>query len=223
MRKNFEPSMESLLRQREEDNKLSNPSVVEKLDVVERAVSTYQADTGADLEKLMDMIGKVVTKSKMGKKDKVKFVPDEGNRVFADPGFKVDHPFIFFEVIESCPDKEIKPRVRREFIERNDDDKDRKHGMVYGQAFNAVVQFNIFACDYLEANKVMKSLEELLFSYTSYFKQNGISELIFQRRLTDRNLDMFRMNCSVRSLQYFVRYERNYAVYAQEIAGIELE
>lgn len=188
----------------------------------ERTVSTYQANSGADLEKLMEMIARIISKSTKGKKLGIQFMPDEGTRVYADQNFVIDHPYVFYDVISAAPTKEIKPRTRRIFIEDPDSDNSRL-GTVQGQAFDAYVQFNIFACDYLQATTVMKFIEDLLFSYTAYFMQNGIAELIFHQRLTDKNLDLFRQKSSVRSLQYYVRYERNFVTYDQELAGVSIQ
>lgn len=186
------------------------------------SVSLLQSKKSASLDDLMEMISKMVSKSGQGKKLKVEFCPDEGSRIYADQQFEIDHPYIFFNILSANPTNELKPRVRKTFNEDPDEEHSRT-GIVYGQTFEAIVQFNIFACDYLEATEVMKFLEDLLFSYTAYFMQNGIAELIFHKRLTDQNLDLFRQKSSIRSLQYYVRYEKNFIAYNQGLAGASIK
>ena len=69
----------------------------------------------------------------------------------------------------------------------------------------------------------MKYVEDMLFSYTAYFMQNGIAELIFHKRLTEQHLDLFRQKSSIRSLQYYIRYERNFVTYDQMLAGVSIK
>ena len=70
------------------------------------------------------------------------------------------------------------------------------------------MQFHIIASDYRQANKVMNDFESLIFNYTAFFKKNGVAEILFEKHFTDRNLDPFRQNLSIRSLQYYVEIER---------------
>ena len=186
------------------------------------SVSDQQADKSADLDDFVRMVEKIITKSGEGKKLGIEFVPDEGSRKYADQSFEIKHPYVFFNVISATPTNQLKPRVRRVFVEEPDKNASRS-GMVMGQTFEALIQFNIFACDYLEATKVMKFVEDMLFSYTAYFVQNGIAELIFHKRLTDQNLDLFRQKSSIRSLQYYIRYERNLVTYDQMLAGVSIK
>lgn len=220
------PSLEYLLASKRQSSNVADS--LEKTDTrtalqkTERAVSTYRANSGADLEKLMEMVARIISKSTKGRKLGIQFMPDEGTRVYADQNFVIDHPYVFYDVLSVTPSKEIKPRTREVFVEDPESTNSRL-GTVQGQVFDAYVQFNIFACDYLQATAVMKFIEDLLFSYTAYFMQNGIAELIFHQRLTDKNLDLFRQKSSVRSLQYYVRYERNFVTYDQELAGVSIQ
>lgn len=219
MSSSSKPSLEYLLSSRTFfGNAATSIQVEDTSDKDCHAVSLHQAKKSATLDDLMEMISKLISKSGQGKKLNVEFIPDEGSRIYADQNFQIDHPYIFFNVVNAVPTNELKPRVRKTFNEEPEKDHSR-NGIVYGQSFEAIVQFNIFGCDYLQATEVMKFLEDLLFSYTAYFMQNGIAELIFHKRLTDQNLDLFRQKSSIRSLQYYVRYERNFVTYDQGLAG----
>lgn len=173
-------------------------------------IDKQQADKNCDLDDLFAMINKLVVKAL--KKDNVEFNPDEGARFVVDQQVPINHPIIQFDVISYEPKLELKPRVINQFIEESDDKNDRwkRHGQVWSQRFKCVIQFNIIGSDYITANKVMRDFEELMFRYSGYFKQQGVAEIVFKSRFSDKNYDYYRQNLSVRSLQYYVEIERNY-------------
>ena len=158
------------------------------------------------------MVGKAVSKAM--KKKKVEFMPDEGARLTSDMLEKLDHPVITYSVIDMVPKGELKPRIRESINERLSGkinmNADRP-GHVMGQKFKCIVQFNVIASDYKQSDSVMKDFEDLIFTYTAYFKRNGVAELLFSKRFTDQNLDTYRQSASVRSLQYYVEIEQLYA------------
>lgn len=183
-------------------------------------IDKQQADKNCDLDDLFAMINKLVVKAL--KKDNVEFNPDEGARFVVDQQVPINHPIIQFDVISYEPKLELKPRVINQFIEESDDKNDRwkRHGQVWSQRFKCVIQFNIIGSDYITANKVMRDFEELMFRYSGYFKQQGVAEIVFKSRFSDKNYDYYRQNLSVRSLQYYVEIERNYVSYDTDISGV---
>ena len=183
-------------------------------------IDKQQADKNCDLDDLFAMINKLVVKAL--KKDNVEFNPDEGARFVVDQQVPINHPIIQFDVISYEPKLELKPRVINQFIEESDDKNDRwkRHGQVWSQRFKCVIQFNIIGSDYITANKVMRNFEELMFRYSGYFKQQGVAEIVFKSRFSDKNYDYYRQNLSVRSLQYYVEIERNYVSYDTDISGV---
>lgn len=183
-------------------------------------IDKQQADKNCDLDDLFAMINKLVVKAL--KKDNVEFNPDEGARFVVDQQVPINHPIIQFDVISYEPKLELKPRVINQFIEESDDRNDRwkRHGQVWSQRFKCVIQFNIIGSDYITANKVMRDFEELMFRYSGYFKQQGVAEIVFKSRFSDKNYDYYRQNLSVRSLQYYVEIERNYVSYDTDISGV---
>lgn len=183
-------------------------------------IDKQQADKNCDLDDLFAMINKLVVKAL--KKDNVEFNPDEGARFVVDQQVPINHPIIQFDVISYEPKLELKPRVINQFIEESDDKNDRwkRHGQVWSQRFKCVIQFNIIGSDYIIANKVMRDFEELMFRYAGYFKQQGVAEIVFKSRFSDKNYDYYRQNLSVRSLQYYVEIERNYVSYDTDISGV---
>lgn len=183
-------------------------------------IDKQQADKNCDLDDLFAMINKLVVKAL--KKDNVEFNPDEGARFVVDQQVPINHPIIQFDVISYEPKLELKPRVINQFIEESDDKNDRwkRHGQVWSQRFKCVIQFNIIGSDYITANKVMRDFEELMFRYSGYFKQQGVAEIVFKSRFSDKNYNYYRQNLSVRSLQYYVEIERNYVSYDTDISGV---
>ena len=175
---------------------------------------------GADLDDLADMLAKLVSKSM--RKSKVEFSPNEGARPLTDASTKIDSPRIYFSIIDSAPKNELKPRVREEINELTEDKLNRRMGTIYGKRYVNIVQFDIFATDYTEANTVMKNFEELIFNYSSYLKENGIAEIYLQKRFTDRNLDAYRQHFSVRSLQYYVETEKLFARFGEVVESVSV-
>lgn len=181
-----------------------------------------QAQKSASLPDFIQMVSKIVTKGM--RKLHVVFEPDEGARPRMDQDVHLNEPHIFYEVISRVPKNELKPRERQEIYEDIEDDAARRQGRVFGQRFECTVQFNIMASDYKTADEVMRIFEELIFNYVSYFKQNGVAEILFQQQLTDRNLDVYRQSLSVRSLQYYVEIEQLHAVFDEaDIFGVMIQ
>ena len=174
-----------------------------------------KANKSATLDDFVAMVAMLVKKTM--KKDAVEFVPDEGARIELDPKKTLDHPYILFDVISRIPMTELKPRAREVIEERTDDKANARSGMVWGQRQKVIVQFNILACDYVQANRVMNNLEELIFKYTAYLKKNGVAEILFQMQGTDRNLDYYRQSSSVRSLQYMIEIEKLFVQFDSDI------
>jgi hypothetical protein len=61
----------------------------------------------------------------------------------------------------------------------------------------------------------------MMFSYTGYFKRNGIAELFFENQFTDEHYDIFRQTLSIRNLQYYVETEKLHVIFKEKIKEIE--
>lgn len=191
---------ETLLREQEE----AREAYANKLPTVIK--ERLKAEKNADIPDLIEMISQMVT---VGMKElNVEFVPDDGARLIIDPNKKtVKKNYIYFFVYSRVP-LEMKPRFREEIQANVNNGNKRRIGNIYGQKFEAIIQFNIIGCSYEEANKVMTRFEELMFQYIGYFKKNGIIDCVFHKQLTDQNYDVYRNNVSVRNLQYKCQVER---------------
>lgn len=208
---NGKPSFEELLKkdQRIKDTPLS------------RIINTpiMKSDKGCTLEDFIAMVAKFSSKSL--KKLGVIFVPDEGG-VIKDPHNTLEHPVILYKVIDRVPAMELKPRALEQVTEDDNDDINRRHGIIYGHKQKCTIQFDIVACDYKTANQVMTTFEEMMFTYSGYYKSKGLAEIYFLKHFTDKNLDNYRQDLSVRSLQYYVEIQKLITVFDTTIDNIDL-
>lgn len=175
------------------------------------------ADKGASLGNLIEMIDKIITLTMPN----VDFIPDEGKVLSMDAMKDFNKPQITYKVISRKPKKELKPRVR-ETIESDGKNGEDRSGQVCGQKFECLIQFNIFASVYKEAEEVMEKFEELIFSYTGFFKKNGVAELLFKEQTTDDFYERLRETLSVRNLIYYVEIEKLTVIFKEKIKEIEL-
>jgi hypothetical protein len=209
--------LEQLL-QRRNDHSTINTEITR---LVPQDQPRLQSKTGATLPDFIRMVSEIVAKAT--KERNVVFEPDEGARPIVDQDLSLNEPHIFYEVLSRVPCMELKPRERQEILDTDDKGKSRK-GRVWGQRFECHVQFNIVAGDYETADKVMEVFEDLMFNYTSYFKRNGVAEILFEGQHTDHNMDIYRQSLSIRSLQYCVWVEKLHAAFdTEEIDGIITE
>lgn len=178
-----------------------------------------KSQKSATLDDFIGMVAKIVSRTLS--KHNAEFIPDEG-AVIADSAKKLEHPVILYSVISRTPKLELKPRQLENIIEDIDDKGNRRYGSTWSQRQNCLVQFDVVACDYITANEVMSTFEDIILTYAGYFKNNGVAEIIFQKYYTDRNLDRYRQTLSVRSIQYMVEIEKLITVFDTTIEDIDV-
>ena len=177
-----------------------------------------QSIRGATLSDFIRMLSGIITKAT--RERNVIFEPDEGVRIQVDQVKPINEPHIFYSVISRRPCLELKPRERQEINEMDAAGKIRQ-GRIWGQRFECLVQFDIISGDYETSDKVMDFFEDVVFNYTSYFKKNGVAEILFEEQITDRNLDVYRQSMSIRSLRYRVWIEKLHTAFdTTEIDGV---
>src|SRR5574344_1927793 len=99
-------SMENLLRQKEDSN--NNLITTTQTTLNTPMIGKQQANKTADLDDFIRMVGEIVSKTM--KKNNVIFCPDEGARIKTDQSKKIEHPYIYFKIIDATPKGELKPR-----------------------------------------------------------------------------------------------------------------
>ncbi len=155
-----------------------------------------RAEKSASFDDFIEMVSKLVCLTM--EDQNVEFLPDENKHVIIAPDMKTDKTYITYRLISRIPEREIKPMAREEIIEPGINKDDERYGLIYGQRFDCIVQFNIFASEYIIANKVMRNFEEMIFSFTGYMKSKGVQSILFKGQSTDSDFDIYRKTMSVR-------------------------
>ena len=96
---------ERLLRRRDAD---VDRNIVDRID--KQVPKRLVADKNASIDDFILMLSKIV--SKVMKKQKVEFKPDEGIRLTADQAERLDHPYVTFRILDSHPRLVHTARVR---------------------------------------------------------------------------------------------------------------
>lgn len=182
------------------------------------AKEMLRAEKGASFDNFIEMVSKLVCLTM--EEDNVEFLPDENQHVIIDPDIKIDKTYITYRLISRSPEREIKPMAREEIIEPGIDESNKRRGIVYGQRYDCLVQFNVFASEYKTANKVMKNFEEMIFSFTGYMKSKGVQNILFKGQSTDTDFNVYRKTMSVRSLKYEVKIEDLIVIFNDKIQSI---
>lgn len=179
-----------------------------------------KATKNATLTDFIAMVARLCDKAL--KKYRVKFIPDEGATI-ADPAKQLEQPTILYRVIERKPKNELKMRHSEDFSEVIDkaSNKTRK-GQIWSQRQSCIVQFDVVASDYAASDAVMSYFEDMIFTYTGYFKSNGIAEIYFEKYYTDTSIDRYRQYLSVRSIQYFVEIEKQTTIFETTLEDIDV-
>ena len=140
--------------------------------------------------------------------------------ILKDPEIVIDRPHITYRVISRKPKNEYKPIIREEVIEC-DEYGEQRPGVIYGQFFDCIIQFNIFAGENRLANQVMEKFEELMIAHAGFFKQKGVSDFYFREQLTDSEYNNFRETLSVRNIRYYVQIEKLTVIFNRKVNDIK--
>lgn len=139
--------------------------------------------------------------------------------IYSDPK-QITAPCITYGLITKVPGrigkgtKELKPRFRHSY---NDGDQVIS---VYGQRFDIIVQFDIWALTDREADMLELRFEEMMTQYTGFFRENGVVDLFVDGQLADTNAQRMRLDLSCRSIRYLLLIEQLTEVSAHDIETI---
>lgn len=176
-----------------------------------------KASKSASLNDFIKMVDKLVTLAMPS----VKFVPEEEKVLTTDAMKDFNSPVITYKLISREPKEELKPRVR-EVISEEDELNESRLGQVFGQKFKCLVEFNIIASVYTEAEEVMEKFEDLIITYAGFLKKNGVSEILFNKQITDDYYTKYRETLSIRNLIYYVEIEKLTVIFKEKIKDIEI-
>lgn len=120
--------------------------------------------------------------------------------------------------------QEIKPRFReyvalfgdyaKQWVIGSDVSSAEGYGALTGylktsaQVFDNLVQYNIWAKSNYEVEELTEWFEEYMDAYRGMFREAGIVELVFNRRVRDDTTIQMKNGYHVRSVLYYVRTER---------------
>lgn len=134
-------------------------------------------------------------------------------------------PCITYRLISKQPGaigngvREIKPRLRETIPDpRSAGDYIR----LYGQFFDYIVQFDIWASADNEADNLELRFENMMLQYMGFFIQKGVHRLYFESQLADQNAQSLRLDLSCRSVRYFVQLEQITPVDTKALREIEV-
>jgi hypothetical protein len=163
-------------------------------------INTQRSKKGATLRDFIDMVADLTDKI-LGKKYDITFDPDEGHTPNDVDKLK-GHPRIIYKLVSRKPKLERKERPLDMFSDNG------TAYQIWAQSFTCMIQFTVLAGTYDVADKAMTDFEDMLSKYAGYFKENGVSEILFEKQFTDENYDSYRQSISVRTLQYRVDIQR---------------
>jgi len=87
-------------------------------------------------------------------------------------------------------------------------DKIHKYIKVKGQFFDNLVQYNSWTRSSWEAEELIEWFQkDYMATYTGMFREAGIQNIIFQRRIRDDTLMQIKTNFHLRSILYYIRTE----------------
>ena len=122
---------------------------------------------------------------------------------------------------ESTNRKEIKPRIR----ERAKFDPSKNNRLIdtYGQWYDNLVQFDVWAKTNEEAEVLIEWFEDFMDLYKFLFMKYGLENLIYWRRFEDQNIQRWANPLHVRSVQYYCRTEKLTIVPTYKIEQIHIK
>lgn len=207
-------NFEELVREREFQVERNNVSVLPS----NPKPSIQKSEKGCTLFECISMIATLVELTMPN----VKFEPDEGKVLSLDAMKNFDKPIITYCVSERDSKMEVKPRIRETIEEIDVETGEQRVGEVWGQKFKCLVQFNIFASVYKDAEQVMEKFEETILKHTGFLKRNGVAEIFFKKHVTDSHFDTMRETLSIRNLIYYVEIEKLTVMFKEKINQIEI-
>lgn len=92
-----------------------------------------------------------------------------------------------------------------------------------GQAFDNLVQYNIWAKSNYEVEELTEWFEEYMDSYRGMYREAGIVQIVFDRRIRDDTVLAIKNGYHVRSVLYYVRTERVHVENISPIKRIDLK
>lgn len=162
----------------------------------------YTADSTADVEKLTDMIHKLL--NAVWGSDWGVFSDDDPTD---NDSLQAPMPHITYNLVSRRVSDE-KALKRKELETLPDHDNPGHNITKYSMYFDCELEFAIYAQSRIEATRTAQRFEEFMEDYKGYFKQQGISEILFLEESRPNVSTEYRQDIPHRIVTYFVRIER---------------
>jgi hypothetical protein len=131
----------------------------------------------------------------------------ENNPVGNDPD-SITVPVITFDIherIRSKSHKSLDPILFDKYLDPNDQTTLIR---IFRMWFDVEMEFKVYHTSNRASRILMEQFETFLFTYKPYFKNQGISDIIFLAETKPTVESRFNKELSVRTLRYLVRIER---------------
>ena len=162
----------------------------------------YTAQSTADIEKLTDMIHTLLN---------AVWGSDWGVFSNEDPtdndSMQAPMPHIVYNLVSRriTEDKQLKRKQAGTFP---DEDHPGHNITKYSMMFDCELEFAIYAQSRIEATRTAQRFEEFMEDYKGYFKEQGISEILFLEESRPDVSTEYRQDIPHRIVTYLVRIER---------------
>lgn len=121
---------------------------------------------------------------------------------------ELDMPMIVFDVIERVPSR-VKPGIKSRAMELQIDPEDDNYSIiVHRKWFDAMVEFLVLDTTNQDAIKLADRFELFIDTFTGFFKEAGVSELIFSKEVDSRLSKNYIEHVPSRCLRYQMVVER---------------
>lgn len=124
-------------------------------------------------------------------------------------------PQIVYELTSAEPgmygkSQEIKPRLRENIIEKNDETNETSSYSIYAQTIDMEITFYIYADNNKRASIITRKFKEFLYESVGFLKQKGLVQIFFKNEsyASDRSNETY----AVRKLVYYIRTEETYRI-----------
>lgn len=141
---------------------------------------------------------------------------------FTDPE-NVKLPQVVFHLLSRVPNKEFSPLKKRYSDTLPDPLYPGYHVEVWRRWYDCKIAFHCYARTNREARHLANKLAVFLDTYAGYFKEQGLSELLFLGEEEPERTRMAAGSLPVRTLLYLVRVEEVYVVRGKTLEEIIIE
>lgn len=108
--------------------------------------------------------------------------------------------------------REIKPRYRETYDLPQDNNTSADKVSIYAQVFDYELVFEVWEENNSRLTELAERFEDFMMTYSGYFMQKGVGQVIFSRMLNGYESKMWRDNLVCRHYTYLVRLEKQVVV-----------